>query len=120
MTETRVDFSQWYPIVKIMQGSKVLFEILLQPQSLISKQVEEWYSVLQLQGNNYGLFNWWEVIMKNKSPLLYIAPDWTLFTQSPLQWNYTYNAWDDTVTYDVYETLGDKVASITFKVKPLE
>ena len=38
--------------------------------------------------------------MKNKSPLLYIAPDWTLFTQSPLQWNYTYNAWDDTVTYD--------------------
>ncbi|MBQ9553597.1 hypothetical protein IJU97_01160 [bacterium] len=59
--------------------------------------------------------------MKNKTPMLYIATNGTLYTTESLQGDYSFNAEDNTVTYKIYEPFSTtELVSVTFKVKPLE
>ena len=120
-TNIRVDFSQGYPIIKLMQWWIANFEILLQPESLVKVENAVWTTLTKLQGNNYWMFNWWDVLMKNKTPMLYIATNGTLYTTESLQGDYSFNAEDNTVTYKIYEPFSTtELVSVTFKVKPLE
>jgi hypothetical protein len=66
------------------------------------------------------MFNGWNVIMKDNKPLLYISSNGTIYTTENLQWEYTFNKADGTITYTIYETFWKNIASITFKAKPLE
>jgi len=115
----RVDLSQWYPTIKLMQGDTALFEIIIQPEELIKTEVYKW-NVIELEWGNYWAFEWGKAIMKDDKVILYIGPTWVLYTTENLQWDYTFNKSDETITYKIYEAFGDAIASITFKAKPLE
>ena len=115
----RVDLSQWYPTVKLMEWDNPLFEIIIQPEELIKTEVYKW-TIVKLEGGNYWAFEWGSVIMKDNKPLLYIWPTGVLYTTENLQWEYIFNKSDETITYKIYEAFWDEVASITFKAKPLE
>ena len=115
----RVDLSQWYPTVKLMEWDNPLFEIIIQPEKLIKTEVYKW-SIMKLEWGNYWAFDWGSVIMKDNKAILYIGPTGVLYTTENLQWDYIFNKSDETVTYEIYEAFGDKIASITFKAKPLE
>ena len=115
----RIDLSQGFPVIKIIEGDNQLFEIIIQPEKLIKTEVYQW-SLINLEWNNYWMFNWGQAIMKDNKPILYIAPTGTIYTTENLQWDYIFNKSDETITYKIYETFGSEIASITFKAKPLE
>jgi hypothetical protein len=102
-----------------MQGDTALFEIIIQPEELIKTEVYKW-NVIELEWGNYWAFEWGKAIMKDDKVILYIGPTWVLYTTENLQWDYTFNKSDETITYKIYEAFGDAIASITFKAKPLE
>ena len=115
----RVDLSQWYPTIKLMEWDNPLFEIIIQPEKLVKTEVYKW-EIIKLEWGNYWAFDWGSVIMKDNKPILYIGPTGVLYTTENLQWDYIFNKSDETITYEIYEAFGDKIASITFKAKPLE
>ena len=79
-----VDFAAGYPVVKVLQGTQTLFEIILKSEQLLYKQLLQG-NILPLEGESYGKFEGGEVVIKNKEPLLYIAKDGTLWSNKPLQ-----------------------------------
>ena len=118
-TNLKVSFSKGYPIVNVIQNWKILFEIILQSEALINKDISQG-TLYALEGQNYGSFNGWEVILKNKEPLLYIAKNGSLRSNKPLRWSYQFNSKEKTVSYSLSENaFGESFAAITFKVKPL-
>ena len=115
----RVDLSQWYPTVKLMDWDTPLFEIIIEPEELIKTEVYKW-KIIELEWWNYWAFEWGIAILNNDKVILYIGPTWVLYTTENLQWDYVFNKADETITYKIYEAFGDDIASITFKAKPLE
>lgn len=115
----RVDLSQWFPVIKLIEEDNQLFEIIIQPEILIKTEVYQW-NIINLEWNNYWMFNWGQAIMKDNKPILYIAPTGTIYTTENLQWDYIFNKSDETISYKIYETFWSEIANITFKAKPLE
>lgn len=116
----KVDFSKGYPIVKLLQWDKVLFEILLQAQSLVSKQIFKG-TLFPLEGPQYGIFNGWEALFHGKIPQIFIAPQGSLWTEKKgIWWEYHFDKEKNAVHYSLFEhSFWEKFADITFKVKPL-
>jgi hypothetical protein len=102
-----------------MEWDNPLFEIIIQPEKLVKTEVFKW-QLIKLEWGNYWAFDWGSVIMKDGKAILYIGPTGVLYTTENLQWDYIFNKSDETITYEIYEAFGDKIASITFKAKPLE
>ena len=62
----RVDLSQWFPVIKLIEWNTPIFEIIIQPEKLIKTEVYHW-NLINLEWENYWIFNWGQVIMKDSS-----------------------------------------------------
>ncbi len=114
-----IDFAAGYPVVKVLQGTQTLFEIILKSEQLLYKQLLQG-NILPLEGESYGKFEGGEVVIKNKEPLLYIAKDGTLWSNKPLQWSYQFNSQEQSVTYTLSENaFSEPFITLSFKVKSL-
>ncbi len=116
----KVDFSKGHPVVKLLQWDKVLFEILLQSQALVSKEILKG-TLFPLEGPQYGIFNGGEVLLQGKTAQLFIAPQGTLWTEkNEIWWEYRFDKEKNAVHYSLFEhSFWEKFADIAFKVKPL-
>lgn len=63
----------------------MLFEILLQSQALVSKEILKG-TLFPLEGPQYGIFNGGEVLLQGKTAQLFIAPQGTLWTEKNEIW----------------------------------
>ena len=114
-----VDFSKGYPVVKVVSDAKVLFEVVLKSEQLLSKEISDG-TLFPLEWKDFGIFDGGEVVMKGKEPLLYIAPDGSLRSSKPLQWSYHFDSEHKVVTYTLSENAFWKpFARITFKAKSI-
>ena len=114
-----VDFSKGYPVVKVVSDAKVLFEVVLKSEQLLSKEISDG-TLFPLEWKDFGIFDGGEVVMKGKEPLLYIAPDGSLRSSKPLQWSYHFDSEHKVVTYTLSENAFWKpFATITFKAKSI-
>lgn len=116
----KVDFWKGHPVVKLLQWDKVLFEILLQSQALVSKEILKG-TLFPLEGPQYGIFNGGEVLLQGKIAQLFIGPQGTLWTEkNEIWWEYYFDKEKNTVHYSLFEhSFWEKIADIAFKVKPL-
>jgi len=97
-----------------------MFDILLEAQELIKTEISQG-SFISLEGDTYWDFNGWKALVVNNSPILYISPEWALWSNKGIAWTYQYNSDNKTVTYKIYENafLENLLATVTFKIKPV-
>ena len=117
----RLDYSPKIPVVKVMQGGRVLFRIIYSSEELINLNVSSSdVSIENLNNELFGEFDWWKALLKNNEVLLYVSPKWQIYTDNNLYWEY----WFDDATNSVIYTFRDSANwanmwSVKTKIKNL-
>lgn len=114
-----LDFSKSYPLIKVFQNTKALFDILLTPQEIIDFTIKKG-TILPLTETKYWLFNGGKALMIENTPYLYISPTGQLSTNKNLHGSYHFNTTKKTVIYTIKEhRFGEEIATLELKTLAL-
>lgn len=100
--EIKIDFTSHIPIIKLIdtQISKVLFQLYFPPEKLNKIQIS-WFEKTQLKNIIFGRFNNWRAITENKQNIMFISPQWHIYSNQDLDWEYDFSENTQSIIYKI-------------------
>ncbi|MDO4713777.1 MAG: hypothetical protein Q4B28_03910 [bacterium] len=97
-----VSFEKHHPIIKLMQGNKMLFDVTLSPEKILGLEVKKG-ELIPLKGQSFGQFDQGYALMINKKPLLYISPTGELSSKANIEATYHFDSKQKAIQYHIKE-----------------